>query len=84
MISDSLSLNSSKSFYPKQQKQQQQQQQQQKQTVYQCCDPHFQHIVYTVRKVSKYGVFSGPYFPVFRIEENADHARLLFWTLFTQ
>ena len=47
-------------------------------------------------KVSKYGVFSGPYFPVFglnaerkspysgRILENTDQKKLRIWTFFTQ
>ena len=52
----------------------------------------------TVWKVSKYGVFSGPYFPLFRlnteiyskspysvgIQENTDQKKLCIWTLFTQ
>ena len=41
---------------------------------------------HTARKVSKYGVFNGPYFSVFspRIEENTDQKKLRIWTLFTQ
>ena len=49
-------------------------------------------------KVSKYGVFSGPYFPVFglnteiygvnlrisRMQENTNQKKLHIWTLFTQ
>ena len=48
----------------------------------------------TAWKVSKYGVFSGPYFPVFglesvflysfRTQENTDQKKLRIWTLFTQ
>ena len=54
----------------------------------------------TVWKVSRYGVFSGPYFPVFeknteiyllrkspysvRIQENKDQKKLRIWILFTQ
>ena len=49
----------------------------------------------TAHKVSKYGVFTGPYFPVFglnieiysvnlRIQENRNHIKLLIWTLFLQ
>ena len=50
----------------------------------------------TAWKVSKYGVFSGPYFPVFglnteifslcsvRIQANANQKKLRIWTLFTQ
>ena len=39
--------------------------------------------------MSKYGVFSGPYFPVFglnsvRIQENTDQKNLRIWTLFIQ
>ena len=43
--------------------------------------------------MSRYGVFSGPYFPVFglntgiysvRIQESTDQKKLRFWTLFTQ
>ena len=33
-------------------------------------------------KVSKYGVFSGPYFPTFGL--NTDPKKLRMWTLFTQ
>ena len=36
----------------------------------------------TAWKVSKYGVISGPYFPVFGL--NTDHKQLCIWTLFTQ
>ena len=36
----------------------------------------------TALKVSKYGVFSGPYFLVFGM--NADQKNLRIWTLFTQ
>ena len=36
---------------------------------------------YTVWKVSKYGVFSGPY--SVRMRENADQKNLRIWTLFT-
>ena len=55
---------------------------------------------HTAWKVSTYGVFSGPYFPVFglntniyevnlriysvRIRENTDYKKLRIWTLFTQ
>ena len=50
---------------------------------------------FTARKVSKYGVFSGPYFPVFglnteiysvnlRIRENTDQKKLRIWTLSKQ
>ena len=50
------------------------------------------YVVLTVWKVSKYGVFSGPYFPLFwskspnsiRIQENMDQKKLRIWTLFTQ
>ena len=36
----------------------------------------------TAWKVPKYGVFSGPYFPVFgRIQENTDQKTLRLWTL---
>ena len=43
----------------------------------------------TVRKVSKYGVFSGPYFPVFGLNTeiygvNYGPKKLRIWTLFTQ
>ena len=53
----------------------------------------------TTWKVSKYGVFSGPHFPVFglntgiygvnlrfsvRIQENTDQTKHRIWTLFTQ
>ena len=49
----------------------------------------------TVQKASKYRVFSGPYFPRFRLNsqrygvsvpkrENTDQKRLRVWTLFTQ
>ena len=44
----------------------------------------------TVGKVSKYGVFSGPYFPAFGqirsnagMQENTDQKKLRIWTLFT-
>ena len=36
----------------------------------------------TARKVSKYGVISGPYFPAFGL--NTDQKLLRIWTLFTQ
>ena len=39
-------------------------------------------IDFTAWKVSKYGVFSGPYFPAFGL--NTDQEKLLIWTLFTQ
>ena len=49
---------------------------------------------FTGSKVSKYGSFSGPYFPVLglirrltvsvRIQENMDQKKLRIWTLFTQ
>ena len=56
------------------------------------------NVISTAWKVSKYDVFSGPYFPVFglyteiyrksqysvRIQENADQKKLSVWTLFTQ
>ena len=51
---------------------------------------YLQHI--TVWKVSKYGVFSGPYFPALgrsissysvRMWENTDQKKLRIWTLFT-
>ena len=36
-------------------------------------------------KVSKYRVYSGPYFSVFsQIQENTDQKKLRIWTLFTQ
>ena len=52
----------------------------------------------SLREVSKYGVFSGPYFPAFglntgrysvtpysvRMWENRDQEKLRIWTLFTQ
>ena len=38
--------------------------------------------VNTAWKVSKYGVFSGPYFPTFGL--NTEQKRLRVWTLFTQ
>ena len=49
----------------------------------------------TAGKVSKYGVFPGPYFPAFglilrtspylvRMRENTDQKNLLIWTLFAQ
>ena len=41
----------------------------------------------TARKLSKYRVFSGPYFLVFsvvRIWKNKDQEKLLIWTLFMQ
>ena len=43
----------------------------------------------SLREVSKYGVFPGPYFPVFgtnsvHILENTDQKKLRIWTLFTQ
>ena len=48
----------------------------------------------TAWKVSKYGVFSGPYFPAFgliperyysvRMREKVDQKKLRNWTLFTQ
>ena len=39
----------------------------------------------TAWKVSKYGVFSGTYFPYsVRIQENTDQKKLYIWTLFTQ
>ena len=42
-----------------------------------------EHCVKSVQ--SKYGVFSGLYFPVFGlIQENTDQKRLRIWTLFTQ
>ena len=37
----------------------------------------------TVWKVCKYGVFSGPYFPVFGLKKK-DQKKLRIWTLFTQ
>ena len=37
---------------------------------------------YTARKISTYGVFSGPYFPVFGL--NMDQKNLRICTLFTQ
>ena len=37
---------------------------------------------HTVLKVSKYGVFSGPYFPAFGL--NMDQKKLRIWTLLTQ
>ena len=55
--------------------------------------------IFTEWKVFKYGVFSGPYFPVFgrnteidsvkspysvRVQEYRDQKKLCFWTLFTQ
>ena len=47
---------------------------------------------HTSWKVSKYGVFPGPYFPTFssispysiRMWENTDQKKLRIWTLFTQ
>ena len=41
---------------------------------------------FTARKVSKYGVFSGPYFPVFRLNTKTYSVirRFTIWTLFTQ
>ena len=41
----------------------------------------FWHTV-TAWKLSKYGVFSGPYFPAFGL--NTDQKKLRIWTLFTQ
>ena len=46
----------------------------------------------TAWKVSKYGVFSGPYFPVLDLNteiyskymKNTDQKKLVIWTLFTQ
>ena len=50
----------------------------------------------TARNVSKYGVISGPYYPVFglnteiyvvnsvRIQENTDQKQIRIWTLFMQ
>ena len=38
----------------------------------------------TAWKVSKYGVFLGPYFSVFGMQENLDQKKLRIWTLFTQ
>ena len=58
--------------------------------------PNIKHEVLslnTVRTLSKYGVFSGPYFPDFgvnkspssvRIPENTDQKKRRIWTLFTQ
>ena len=55
--------------------------------------------IFTAWKVFKYGVFSGPYFPVFglnteinsvkspysvRVQEYRDQKKLCIWTLFTQ
>ena len=44
--------------------------------------------VITARKVSKYGVFSGPCYPVSvfsdRIQENTDQKKFRIWTRFTQ
>ena len=41
---------------------------------------------HTVWKVSKYGVFSGPYFPPYSVQmqENTDQKKLRIWALFTQ
>ena len=39
-------------------------------------------IIINVWKVSKYGVFSGPYFPACGL--NTDQKKLRIWTLFTQ
>ena len=40
---------------------------------------------YTAWKLPKYGVFSGPYFPVFGLNTgNTDQKKLRIWTLFTQ
>ena len=36
----------------------------------------------SARKLSKYGVFSGPYFPAFRM--NMNQKKLQIWILFTQ
>ena len=38
--------------------------------------------IYTAWKVSKYGVFSGPFFYAFGL--NVDQKKLRIWTLFTQ
>ena len=44
-----------------------------------------QRKVSTAWKVSKYGVFSGPYFPVFSPNvEKYRSEKLCIWTLFTQ
>ena len=53
---------------------------------------HLVSLIFCIRdtawKVSKYGVFSGPYFPVFsrnaEIWENTDQKKLHIWTLFRQ
>ena len=39
-------------------------------------------VTLTARKVSKCGVFPGPYFPAFGL--NTDQKKLRIWTLFTQ
>ena len=42
-------------------------------------------LTFLARKVSKYGVFSGPYFPYSNwLRENTDQKKLRIWTLFTQ
>ena len=55
-----------------------------------------QTFTFTAWKMSKYGVFYGPYFPVFglnteicfvnsvQIQENTDQKKLRIWTLLTQ
>ena len=43
---------------------------------------HQKAVHFTAWKVSKYGVFSGPYFPAFGL--NTDQKKLRIWTLFTQ
>ena len=58
---------------------------------------YYYHYHYTAWKVLKYGIFSGPYFPVFglnglllkspysvRIQENPNQKKLRIWILFTQ
>ena len=38
-------------------------------------------LIFTARKLSKYGVFSGPY--LVQIQENTDQKKLRIWTLLT-
>ena len=39
-------------------------------------------LLYTASNVSKYGIFSGPYFPIFGL--NTDQKKFHIWTLLTQ